>query len=570
MANPNRILMHYHDEDGLPCWTSETSPVSNTARSECLVPPDRIIPVVFVPGIMGSNLKAIDTSKAQNVSNVWRPDSKSAVVKTITLSPADRQVVFNPSNVKVDGDLVVKGERVTNATNGFSDALLKTRGWGTVYWQSYGPFLEYLETELNNIQKWSSAFGKALPEATWLPFAGDGIDVESAGKVQTLKLNANELTQAAAYWFPVHAVGYNWLQSNEISGKDLANEIDKILAHYRGKWGSKAVGKVIVVTHSMGGLVARAAVHPEMGKAQDKVLGILHGAMPALGAPAAYKRMKAGNERAGISPVGFATWMFLGAYGWDVTPVLGQAPGGLQLLPNQNYPNGWLTVKVNSEVYKITGNPYSTIYSEKVKWWRLVNPVWLNPAKIGGIAGSTARSNPAASDEFAWAKYMTCLKSAERFHGTLQNTYHPLSYSFYGNDPVHSSWGRIQWKIGNERFAMRGPMAVFDTDKELRALALTGVPGKEDGAGTVEVSVNASWMGDLHERFEIQSPSSSGDGTVPHESGAAPGATGGAHEQFSLTGFDHQGAYMPAVKDVMAISRYAIVKIAQKADWGNP
>ena len=43
----------------------------------------------------------------------------------------------------------------------------------------------------------------------------------------------------------------------------------------------------------------------------------------------------------------------------------------------------------------------------------------------------------------------------------------------------------------------------------------------------------------------------------------------GAHEQFSLTGFDHQGAYMPAVKDVMAISRYAIVKIAQKADWGS-
>jgi len=56
-----------------------------------------------------------------------------------------------------------------------------------------------------------------------------------------------------------------------------------------------------------------------------------------------------------------------------------------------------------------------------------------------------------------------------------------------------------------------------------------------------------------------------GDGTVPHESGAMAGA----HEQFSLTGFDHQGAYMPAVKDVMAISRYAIVKIAQKADWGS-
>lgn len=40
-------------------------------------------------------------------------------------------------------------------------------------------------------------------------------------------------------------------------------------------------------------------------------------------------------------------------------------------------------------------------------------------------------------------------------------------------------------------------------------------------------------------------------------------------EQFSLTGFDHQGAYMPVVKDVMEISRYAIVEITQNADWGS-
>lgn len=58
-------------------------------------------------------------------------------------------------------------------------------------------------------------------------------------------------------------------------------------------------------------------------------------------------------------------------------------------------------------------------------------------------------------------------------------------------------------------------------------------------------------------------------GTVPHESGLAPGKTGGAIEQFSLKGFDHQGAYMTEVNDVMAVSKYAIVKIAQKADWGD-
>jgi pimeloyl-ACP methyl ester carboxylesterase len=569
MADQNRTLVHYHDDDGLPCWISETSPVSMTSRAECLVPPDRIIPIVFVPGIMGSNLKAIDTSKAQQIPNIWRPDATSAVVKIIKLSPADRQIVFDPRNSKVDGDLVVNGTKVVKATNGFSDVLLKARGWGTVYWASYGPFLEYLERELNNVVTWNPAFKQVLPEASWLPFQGEGVNVQSDGKTHPLKLSADELKKVGKYWYPVHAVGYNWLQSNEQSGKYLAGEIEKILAHYRGKWGSKAVKKVILVTHSMGGLVARAAVHPKMGNAQDNVLGILHGAMPALGAPAAYKRMKAGNERAGMSPVSFATWLFLGAYGWDVTPVLAQSPGGLQLLPNQDYPGGWLTIKVNSDVYRIDGNPYKSVYVEKNKWWRLVNPSWLNPANLGGALTPTGQTSSGGRDDVAWAKYMNCLQSAENFHATLQNSYHPQTYAFYGADPGHESWGKIQWNIGTERYVMRGPMSVFDTDAELKTLALNGKPGDDDGAGTIETTANASWMGDIHERFEIQPAGSNGDGTVPHESGLAPGKTGGAIEQFSLTGFDHQGAYMTEVHDVMAVSKYAIAKIAQKADWGD-
>lgn len=54
--------------------------------------------------------------------------------------------------------------------------------------------------------------------------------------------------------------------------------------------------QVIVVTHSMGGLVGRALIHPMYGNLQDKVAGIVHGVMPAIGAPAAYKRMRAGFE----------------------------------------------------------------------------------------------------------------------------------------------------------------------------------------------------------------------------------------------------------------------------------
>jgi hypothetical protein len=35
------------------------------------------------------------------------------------------------------------------------------------------------------------------------------------------------------YLFPVHAVGYNWLQSNVDSAKALAERIDKIINDYK-------------------------------------------------------------------------------------------------------------------------------------------------------------------------------------------------------------------------------------------------------------------------------------------------------------------------------------------------
>lgn len=53
--------------------------------------------------------------------------------------------------------------------------------------------------------------------------------------------------------------------------------------------------KVIIVTHSMGGLVARSAC--VLHGAEGKVLGVIHGVQPSVGSPAAYWRMKAGFER---------------------------------------------------------------------------------------------------------------------------------------------------------------------------------------------------------------------------------------------------------------------------------
>jgi hypothetical protein len=575
MSDKSRTTPRNRDDDGVPTWDSHTSPTTITTRAECLMHPDRIIPVVFVPGIMGSNLRARDASKAKGVRNVWRPDSTDAVVSVIGMGPSTRRVVFNPANMEVDTDIAVGGKRLIQSGIGFSDPLLQSRGWGSIFWKSYGPLLEYLEESLNDVMKWSSYECRSTLSENWSAYAQDGAKIRTGDKDHTLKLTQEELKNVANYWYPVHAVGYNWLQSNEQSGKDLAQQIDLILGHYREKWGSRAVKKVIVVTHSMGGLVARAAVHPDMGGAGDKVLGILHGAMPALGAPAAYKRMRAGNEVAGITwnPLSvltaIGTWAFLGMHGQDVTPILGQSPGGLQLLPNQNYPSPWLTISAGGTQYTISGNPYQVIYREKTKWWRLVNPDWLDP---GGSSSQRydATGKLVVSNSAAWTKYLGCLNASEQFHGKLADHYHPSTYAFYGADKRHVAWGKIRWDIGTLRFAMRGPLSIFDSDQELQALSLNGSPVNDYGAGIVEARADgASWMGGIQDRFSISDPESYGDGTVPRESGIAPRSRGNAIEQFELSGFDHQSAYLPEIESVMAVTKYAIAKIAQHADWGN-
>ena len=48
---------------------------------------------------------------------------------------------------------------------------------------------------------------------------------------------------------------------------------------------------MIVLTHSMGGLVGRAYAKEQGG---SSLSGIYHNVMPATGAPAFYKRLKAG------------------------------------------------------------------------------------------------------------------------------------------------------------------------------------------------------------------------------------------------------------------------------------
>ena len=76
-----------------------------------LAPPNRIIPVIFLPGVMGSNLRMSKARKKDLKSEndiAWRPDNLGAstlltnVLKTAYLSPRERQMKLDPDETEVD------------------------------------------------------------------------------------------------------------------------------------------------------------------------------------------------------------------------------------------------------------------------------------------------------------------------------------------------------------------------------------------------------------------------------------------------------------------------------------
>jgi UDP-N-acetylglucosamine 2-epimerase len=114
---------------------------------------------------------------------------------------------------------------------------------GEVAKASYGSFLDALQAALFRDKPKSKdplpseIYQKLLDEPLGLEFGPDSLDKEF---LEVMKL----------YQFPVHAVGYNWLDSNSVSAERLSEKIDKIVSDYNKR--RMKCHKVILVTHSMG------------------------------------------------------------------------------------------------------------------------------------------------------------------------------------------------------------------------------------------------------------------------------------------------------------------------------
>ncbi|MBT0731716.1 acetyltransferase, partial [Rosenbergiella nectarea subsp. apis] len=129
-----------------------------------LQPPVKTIPVIFLPGVMGTNLMSTDEGDEKDI---WRGDSLGEVfLKWARKDGTERRELLNPDTTKVDN----RGDIDRTICSPLSDdgALFPTRrqrGWGEVLSFSYGKFLSVFQGAL--LDDWQLAldnYGKSVSE----------------------------------------------------------------------------------------------------------------------------------------------------------------------------------------------------------------------------------------------------------------------------------------------------------------------------------------------------------------------------------------------------------------------
>lgn len=538
-TEPTRPVSATIDEAGnlLACTT--LSPKANTTRACIAVPPSKVIPVIVIAGIMGSNLRASASTARLNAElkpgeAAWRPpNGKKAGLEEASKwsrrTPKVRQKILDGDTLEVD-----PSGQIAEIPEQSSEAICRSRGWGEIHADSYGILLAKLQKNLNRTFKISA--GKVEMQSAWRKINGyDRADWGAVDSPIGAVISEEELKKFSAFQYPVYAFGYNWLQSNEISAGYLKQRIESIIASWVKA--NHQCSQVVLVTHSMGGLVARVCAK----QIPEKIAALVHGVMPAWGAPVCYRRLACGTESSspgkGIADT-FAMEKFAEIAGCtpdQATPVLALSPGPLELLPNHLYPK-WLFAQINlpQNPYAVelnfpSKNPYE-FYRDFDCWYRAVDLALADPANRFGAAVAQPVT--------------TAIKQAEKFHTQLLDTYyHPNSAAFYCADSHQLSYGTYRWNATSTRAVAPSVL------QRGRVLSHTYSGGRN-------VAIDKGPM--LFFTSSVQN--AIGDGTVPVTSGNGP--SGKIAHIFQTTGYDHQGAYNNEA--MLALTQHLIVKLLQK------
>ena len=198
---------------------------------------DETVPVIVLPGVMGTRLSFPQSTNLPK----WDPDDQLEMARWFFADGDDKLrglSMFSPAQIIADG----------------RDADEHRRGWDQI----------------------SSAHYRDLLVA-----------IDRAFRAQPL-LQALGVPQLRC---PVWVMGYDWRLPNMRHAQALDHFVDRVLDTEVGSQ------QVIIVTHSMGGLVARGALAAIGGRLKHRIRGIIHTVQPAVGAVVAARRMRTGFDR---------------------------------------------------------------------------------------------------------------------------------------------------------------------------------------------------------------------------------------------------------------------------------
>ncbi len=462
-----------------------------------------VIPVIFVPGIMGSRL-------ARKGKVVWDPkgehDGGATTSFFLSQAQARRSILVGTGKHSSTYLKVHLGEVEHMPGNGTEKSRRHKQGWGGLLANSYMSFMTDMESFL---------LGGAIH------------------------------TDYGRYFeFPLYGMGYNWTADNAVTGHDVAARTNAIIAEHNND--DTFCEKVIYVTHSMGGLASRSAMF--LHSMKTKTLGAIHGVQPVTGGPAAYKRVRKGFAG------DYGERNFLGDNPEDVTVIFANSPGALELLPTKHHKNNageknWLKVRSGASTNDIfslpqNGDPFSEIYAQRTCWWRLVDETLVDPATNGQSRGSPG-----------WGYYTTNLSAAKKFHGRLGRLKHDNTYEIYGIGTKHPTFDGIIWDLeidyilGNEPLtaAMRNELA-GNPDAQPPTNGVQWIQGNDVSFNLAGEQINGS----------IRDASGSGDGTVPAGSGRALTGTDGSK---AVSNVGHEPAYKNST--VSTAAKNAITRLVK-------
>jgi hypothetical protein len=359
------------------------------------------VAIVFVPGVMGSRLEveqAFLSSKRED-SRLWDPDDLKMMVATFfSATPEKRYELFFDQPRKV----------ITTANDDHRrNSKAEEQGWPGVAWSCYGELI-------TSLHDWDTPLKTLLD-------------------------------------LPVYAFGYDWVDSNELSGFLLRQFIlQRVKAD-----------KVIIVTHSMGGLVGRYALAGEGGHAlADKVLGVIHGAQPVHGAPDAYHRQIAGTGAENL--IGKVASRVMGASGEHMTAIAPHSPGILQLLPNQFYHTNrggqaWLHIQNLDNEHEFQSypqaDPYEEIYlrSHHREYWGLIHGEWFQPIPespqdvVNKLHEPDSDTELPDKDLSVTGEMKKHLSKARDFHTTIAHYSHPRTVQLFSSGG-HTTITEVCWR----------------------------------------------------------------------------------------------------------------------------